>query len=284
MANINGELKLCANCGKNVLHNYKSCNEPITSWGIIAVKNSKENLFIDKYINIDNYYNSLKFLMVSRKHSLGYVEFIRGRYNPKQINGIIYMFKQMTDMEIKNINDKNFDELWEEFWNDFDKKNTNNIEYIDSKTKFNQLKNFINVELSLKFYTENIKAKFKNPEWGFPKGRKIKGETDVECAIREFCEETNLEKTDINILNINPIVENLIGTNGIKYRHIYFLSEIKTDKNIFNTFKYSKNTEIGDINLFTYEEAINLIRDYHVEKKNIVTNIFMNYLNNPSFF
>lgn len=299
--NINQDLKMCTNCGKHANHDYKSCSEPITSWGIIAVKidDDNSNIFnsmvqnmisntsdIKNGINIEsnsdiekikNKFNKLKFLMISRKHSLGYVEFIRGRYKPKNIQGLIYMFKQMTNEEIQRIGSKSFEELWDEFWGD-SKKNKHGSEYTESKNNFDQLKNKIGVELALNFYTSNITAKYEISEWGFPKGRKNKGESDMDCAVREFCEETSLDKTDIQ-LNSKTIVENLIGTNGIKYRHIYYLAEIKTTKDIKTFFKNSKNNEIGDINLFTYDEANSMIRDYHVEKKNIITNIFMEFLN-----
>ena len=36
----------------------------------------------------------------------------------------------------------------------------------------------------------------KNPEWGFPKGRRNLKERDRECAVREFSEETGLTAED----------------------------------------------------------------------------------------
>ena len=49
------------------------------------------------------YKNSIKFLMIRRKNTLGYIEFIRGRYNIDNIDGIIFLFRQMTPLEIKKI-------------------------------------------------------------------------------------------------------------------------------------------------------------------------------------
>lgn len=37
----------------------------------------------------------------------------------------------------------------------------------------------------------------KNREWGFPKGHKESGETDIECALREVKEETGIDRHKI---------------------------------------------------------------------------------------
>src|SRR5690349_21249053 len=101
----------CANCGKDT-HLYKNCPDPITSCGIILVNLQMElkndtNL-VKKLNDTDNfnifdvsgikfndmedlkifceYKNSIKFLMVRRKHTLGFTEFVRGHYKIDDIN------------------------------------------------------------------------------------------------------------------------------------------------------------------------------------------------------
>jgi ADP-ribose pyrophosphatase YjhB (NUDIX family) len=227
-----------------------------------------------KYCNIKD---NIKFLMISRKHSLGYVEFIRGRYKPKNNFGISFMFKQMTSEEIEKIKNSTFDTLWNEFWINSKKKNLTSKEYLESSEKFNQLKNNIDVELGLDFYVNNIKSTYNTLEWGFPKGRKSKNETELNCAIREFCEETNLNESDISICSeIKPIVENLIGTNGVKYRHIYYVAKILNDdiKDAQIT-----NSEKSELKLLTHAETLTHIREYHKEKKNIITQLYIHITN-----
>ena len=63
---------ICINCGYSG-HTSKNCNFPITSFGIIAYKIFKHNVF---------------YLMVQRKDSLCYTEFIRGKYDVKNIKYI----------------------------------------------------------------------------------------------------------------------------------------------------------------------------------------------------
>jgi 8-oxo-dGTP pyrophosphatase MutT (NUDIX family) len=292
----------CLNCGK-IGHEQKQCKDAITSWGIILVKTDEDlqhfNTDIKKYENFEGIriYNKkdlflasenmqkLKFLLIQRKHSLGFSEFIRGKYKIDNINGIRGLFNQMVPEELALIRELTlikeniFDDLWNYFWgtNEID-ITFNKREYLDSKNKFLQLNSRQILESDLEFYLDTANPNYPTPEWGFPKGRKKRGESDLSCAIREFCEETDIKESDINIIkNIKPIEEELIGTNGIKYRHVYYLAELKKEKkNFFNDRFNINNSEIGDIGFFTYDESIELIRDYHVEKKSILGCI-MNY-------
>ena len=295
------KLHACKNCGMSG-HDYSSCNEPITSWGIILVKilgddmnkiNENNKTSLEKYslyegIKITNieqlsiiseYMKTIQFLLVRRKHSLGYMEFVRGKYVKDNIDGITYLFQQMTPTEINKLKTMDFEEIWNEMWGgDIKKISLNKKEYVESKHKFDCLKNNVDVELGLSFYVNNVRPYYDTPEWGFPKGRKSKGESDLECAIREFCEETGYVPENINVLsNIMPIVENIIGTNGVSYRHIYFLAEDKSN-NIPNINEQNQN-EIGDIGFFIFDDAYQLLRDYHVEKRHIIRNVFMYFVN-----
>lgn len=293
------KLMICINCG-NIGHDYKHCNEPITSWGVVLVKldknthANKNEIDLEKYDllegvelfdtnpreNIKNFgifSNIIKFLLVRRKHSLGYVEFIRGRYTEDNVDDIHNLFKQMTPNEIQNIGSFDFDKIWTEFWgNDAKKLSLNKDEYINSKKKFTALKTKTGVELDLNFYVKNFKSVYPSLEWGFPKGRKMKGESDLECAIREFVEETSISEKSIKIItNVKPIIENMIGTNGVNYRHIYYLAEY-IDSNCVLTFS-ENNLEIGNIGFFDYNSTISLLREYHIAKRNIVKNVFLYY-------
>jgi len=288
----------CSNCNKSG-HSYKECTESITSWGIILVKleNIKVTHDATDILEDDHSYkiqtkkdletlnilmNNIKFLMIMRKHSLGYIEFLRGRYRPDNYDGINFLFQQMVESEINRIGSLEFDELWEELWNkDENKLKYMKKEYTMSKEKFNALKYKKDVDIPLSYYVENITPQYKTREWGFPKGRKIKGESGHDCALREFTEETGISPDDIVLIQtVKPIEENLIGTNGIKYRHIYYLAEIKTESNIdpiINVDNSVQRKEIADINFFNYNDTLSIIREYHIEKKTIIRKLLMYY-------
>ena len=270
----------CTNCNKKG-HIYKNCLEPIISNGIISIfienlkKEDIDNL--EKYINlnlypslkskksknINNENTNIKFLMIQRKNSLGYLEFIRGRYDETNNQNINYLFEQMTENEIKDILSKEFDSLWNELWDVNNIKNKNHYkEYMTSRQKFYELK------LNKSDIINNLKPKYLYNEWGFPKGRRELYESDIICAIREFEEETNIKENMYNILeSCSKIKENLIGTNGINYLHNYYLAILNSDK--INNID-SNNREIGNIKIMSYNECKDNIRPYHVNKLKII--------------
>ena len=302
----------CSNCNKRG-HTYRKCNEPIISNGIIGffiedfnksllpiledyiLKNfSKKNKFhLDKdFSNILN--SKIKFLMIQRKHSLGYLEFMRGRYELNNIESINFLLEQMTPNELVDLSTNSFDHLWNMLWDNIDNSNTNTQtdlvklssgvknkfhykEYILSKQKFYEIK------LRNPTIFDKIKPIYNENEWGFPKGRRELYETDVVCAMREFEEETNYNEEDYTILDEkNNIKENLVGTNGIYYKHNYFLALIH-DENINVD---DANKEVGDIKIMDINTCLELIRPYHHNKiiilkkiHNLISNFILEYSN-----
>lgn len=304
----------CINCGKND-HTIKNCDDPVTSYGVILFLLDiniilKEN-FMEKFINLKEYLdiqkkensndgilideisdielfcafkNNVKFLLVRRKHTLGFLEFIRGRYNIDNVDGIIFLFKQMTPYEIGLIKILSFDELWDNVWGENKNKPSYQNEYIQSKDKFNKLKYKENGQLSLNlnFYIDNVIPNYDVPEWGFPKGRRNFKETDKMCAIREFKEESGFNDDDFLILdNIQPIEELFIGTNGITYKHIYYVAISMSDKKPMMDLNniYQKN-EIGDISFNTYDDTMKIIRPYHTERQRLIYQLYIFIINN----
>ena len=106
-------------------HTIKSCNYPITSYGIIC------------YCKINN---EIKYLMIQRKDSLCYIEFIRGKYKMNDINYICKLFKFITNKEKNKILNSDFDTLWKDLWKEYD-INKFKKEYLQSKRKFDKIKN-----------------------------------------------------------------------------------------------------------------------------------------------
>jgi ADP-ribose pyrophosphatase YjhB (NUDIX family) len=270
----------CINCGKSG-HNSKQCIEPIISCGILCFKidnfslNKIDKFLFNKYINIENYNysnfnyfnkvnfhnNNIKFLLIQRKHSLSYIEFLRGQYNEYDNEKISNMFKLMSFNEVEDIKNNNFEYLWDKLWKKTSRSKNFQKEMLVSKNKFQFLKNnnIIN----------DLKSEYSCPEWGFPKGRRNKFENNYECANREFIEETNL----INYYKfdrIENIEETFMGTNEIKYKHIYYIAG-STEENL--SFS-NDNDEIGNIGWFTKDEVLKLLRPYHNSKKNLINQLY----------
>ena len=284
----------CCNCGK-FGHKYSKCNEPITSLGIIAIKpnlHSDYDLLIEyfnskKYFNlvksntmnnnillkINKFIDKFKFLMIRRRKTLGYIEFIRGRYDVKNTMSYISLFEQMIPAEINDLINNSFDYLWNDLWinSNLENKYIKN-EFEESKLKFDILKNN-----NLSNLIKSIKFSYNTPEWGFPKGRRIYLEKNINCACREFEEETSLTKNDYNLLiNLPPIQEIFYGTNKILYKHIYYFAICKPNIDVkMNYDNINQQVEIGDIGWFDYNSAKLLIRKYHYERIKILNESFI---------
>ena len=317
--NNTNNLKLfCINCGK-IGHLSKKCLCPIISIGIICIKLNIDNLDINdiieytkkiqnnylfntddinklnkiknkinKYIedNNNSYDDLFDFLLIRRKNSLNYVEFIRGKYDINNLDYLETTINFITNEEKEDIKNNNFDTLWKKLWNS--NTNNNSIEFLEAKKKFNLLKsgfyikkNEINLFINLEKLMENNVFSFHEPEWGFPKGRRNSNEKNIECAKREFEEETNLKDDNYNILNLMPQEESYMAINCIKYKHIYYIGQIKNRKIIddillLNNNNESQKIEIGDIKWFKFNDAFNIIRDYNVNKKIVLLNLFLN--------
>ena len=115
---------------------------------------------------------------------------------------------------------------------------------------------------------------------GFQKVVKNLDETELTCAQREFNEETNINKNDYKLLNFKTIEELYMSTNKIKYRHIYYLAQYNSLKNIvLNKENRQQNIEISEIKWLKYNEILNCIRDYNIERINILNTIYFNIVN-----
>lgn len=306
---IKNKRTYCANCGKYG-HIYKNCNEPIISIGILSFQivdiseklkndliqaftnqhghmNNTINIIKDNNTNykniqsINNYKTKIKFLLIRRKHTLGYCEFVRGRYSIDNINHLISLFQQMTHEEIEKIKTYTFVDLWRDLWQSPTKnKMIHRCEYERSEQKFIQIKTSEQL-VDLDFFTNNVHPQFDTPEWCFPKGRRNYHEKNDMCAKREFREETGYQDTDHVLLNkITPLSETFNGTNNIPYKHIYYISMMEsiTQPQIDLTNDHQID-EIGDIGWFTYNEVIEKLRPYHVERRKLL-NEFLIFLVN----
>ena len=251
----------CNNCGKNG-HVYNKCKKPIMSIGIILYQNTL---------------NGVKYLNICRKDSLGYVEFIMGKYqlyNKSYINNII---NEMTIQEKNKILNHDFEYLWTELWGEYRTKNQYKLEKTKSHEKYKKLKEGIHMinkqpSYSLESLIKESTTHWIEPEWGFPKGRRNYLETDIKCGLREFEEETGISRDNIELIeNLWPLEEIFIGSNLKSYKHKYFLAKLKDGVNI-SINKYQK-TEVSSIDWFDIKKCNKKIRPYNLERLQIINNV-----------
>ena len=122
---------------------------------------------------------------------------------------------------------------------------------------------------------QNIPCYWKDPEWGFPKGRRNLKETNLDCAKREFQEETGISSDSYQILHISSLEEVFIGTNNVRYKHVYYLAVANDVLNLqIDPLNESQKAEVSKIGWFNYDQCIHLLRPYNTEKKAVLTDAY----------
>jgi len=243
---------------------FYQCKMPITSIGIIVYRRHK---------------GQIEYLMIRRKDTLGFIEFIRGKYSIYNKEYILNLLNEMTIEEKAKLRTDTFSVLWDNIWAMSDNKKAN-IQYKNEESasyeKYNALKSGIVVQNDDVLYTldsllDQSTSAWNEPEWGFPKGKRNTNEKDYDCALREFYEETGYDKKYLKLIeNILPLEEVFMGSNFKSYKHKYYLMYMEEEVGVNHIYD---NFEVSKIEWKSYPECIDCIRDYNLEKKRIIENI-----------
>ena len=283
----------CNNCGKTD-HTFKNCPDPITSYGLVCMKfdkNSLDKKNKSKRRLTKQLYGNIKYLMIMRRNSFTYIEFMRAKYDLLDPDYIQTLFNHMTMYERELVLKNKFNFLWNTLWNI--KKNgmtnpKNKSDFYKGIIKFNILQNgFLNQKdgkfYSMKYFVENSKKNYRYPEWYFPKGRRNQFESNINCAKREFIEETDIRYGDFQVLHeLDKYEEIHKGTNDVNYRTVFYVAKHNKDRtpvfNFRNKNKFQKQ-EIGDVKWMTINEILPMFRDYEQTKINMIKKLHKNVMN-----
>lgn len=223
--------------------NNEPYKNPITSYGIIL-------FYIDSS-------QKLWYLLAQRRDTIEYSDFIRGRY---AVPDLELYFKLMTEDERNRLRNYSFEELWDDLW-----INHHNKFYRDIKPK---ARNRFDAQKSHMAKLLNTTTSIiSEPSWGFPKGKRNYKENEIECAIREFKEESKLSIDYINLLSLPPSVEVFKGSNGKMYSTVYYIAQVNQMipiKKIATTGirKETISEEISNLRWCTIEQALPLLRPW----------------------
>ena len=203
-----------------------------SSFGLACLRYNKEN--------------EIEILLVKKRCTYMYASFLNGLYKKKDISYINIMFNGMTRYEKADILTLNFEIMWIRMYVNipqktkdinFDikisaKSTTNTYDYIKTynsyydsymkkKRKFELLFLYDGGIYIKNFVHNSIDGIIK---WEIPRGKKEKEENMLDCAIREFKEETGICVNNYNILfGIEPIVDTYVSS-GIQYIHTYYMA------------------------------------------------------------
>ena len=242
----------CNNCGGRG-HLFRTCKDPVLSCGILLIDSPTLPVVPE----------NVQIMMIRRKDSMSFAEFMRGKYDPNDTEYLRKLIQNMTLKEQASMVSEPFESLWRQLWGD----DRTSSDFGISRDKFNQLDRMELMRNNLSTYTE--------PEWGFPKGRRMRGESDMACAVREFGEETNIPREAFVVLKNIILEETFTGLNGIRYKHVYFVALLKDPSivNLAQRFTPMQRREISGIAWKTMAEAEALIRPHYVERLTMITQL-----------
>lgn len=272
----------CNNCGKQG-HSFHHCKSPIVSYGVIAFRTKKQS-GSDKssLAGIDNIriptvnYSKYEYLMIRRKDTLGFIDFMRGKYSVYNKEYILNMINQMTNNEKMRIKVEPFSKLWSDLWGETAvQSDAYKSEEMSSKNKFELLRSGVYTRFDFYNLEELVDSAipiWTEPEWGFPKGRRNYQERDCDCAVREFCEETGYNADQLIMLkNIQPFEEIFTGSNYKSYKHKYYVMFMEYEDTLSQ--RNEQACEVSASAWLTADECKALIRPYNVEKLRVVDSV-----------
>ena len=296
-----GIICLNINLNNNQIYSQNLSNKKIFDFFINKYKfpqNSQQlkNICINKYIlkNIscnnrkdldlfeDIIINNIEYLLVKRKQTYNYIYLIKGLYKI-DLENIINSINLLTQYEYNKFITNDFDILWKDILGDNCFESNLLYDYLKAKEKYIFFKKYIFQQIQHK-----INIIYNDQEWEFPKGKKNNNESNIKCIKREFYEETGIDESKYEILDrLVPLIENIKGSNGINYKHIYYIALLKSNTQIETiklNFNINHNFKIGDIGLYSINKISNKLRDYNTERKEIINNLKLFFIYNTRYF
>ncbi len=188
----------------------------------------------------------IEFITVLPRFSYEYIEFVKGYVSNSEM--AMFYVKGMRPQERKKMIemfDCNKVYLLVE---DFYATEGYSVEYIKKAA--------IKLTRNIGKYYKFLKKSYTdlNESWGFPKGKKMQGESDFDTALRETVEETKIPENEIKIIeNFEPLIDTYTGSDDKVYQSIFYLASIKKQDLIIPKKKISCllreyiSNEIGEI-------------------------------------
>lgn len=181
--------------------------------------------------------NEIKYLLTQRRDSIAYIEYIKNNISDEELPKYINLMTLEEKHRILGFL-SNFNAIWKDLWINHRSKMFIN-EYESCKKAFeNNTKKYMNL-----FKDDNVGKK--ENDWGFPKGRKHMSETEIECAKREFVEETCIPLNFLSVNDNNQYIENYIGSDNKNYTTILYVGYLKEYDKIEELLSKNKSVANG---------------------------------------
>jgi len=175
-------------------------------------------------------------LMIHKRTTFSFVEFALGRYKRKDDNRLLYLFNRMSSEEKLDIWSLDFGKIWYRIWLiDPDSIYTlDNLKLSKEKyEKYTYCKRYFQSNF-VKDKGEKIRELLTRSTttetlWELPKGRfSFPQEKPLNCAVREFEEETGISSLEYEMLESEPYICS-IQNGKIRYLNHYYLALLNSD-------------------------------------------------------
>jgi len=229
-------------------------DKAITSYGIIPYT------WIRNINNDGKVTKELKFLLPQRRDTIHYMEFPRYKGSEHMIKKIITLMTKEEKKRIMNCYHSNtLVDLWFDLW-------INKRSKAFKKEFKSALENYkVNIEKYKHLLSDDSIGLDECP-WTWPKGRKHSNETELQCAKREFEEETKIPQKNINIVPMKPYEDIYIGSDGKLYRNVLFVAYLPINKYppvVYRSSLFRKyiTEETQDMRWMSFEECMTKISE-----------------------
>lgn len=215
----------------------KTDNSFISSYGVACVRKNSDT-------------GCYEILMIKKRYTYLFIEFVRGMYDPYKDYDLEYMFDGMTITEKSMIQTRNFNTLWNYCNGNEPTKSGERTIYTRSSRKFATL-----LDREKGAALSRLLSNSKNATllWEIPKGRPNKKETALHSAVREFEEETGLKET-YRILFDEGTIEYSFVDGGVKYKYIYYLAVLSS--NVVPTYDYTNEHMLRELSELRFMTSI----------------------------
>lgn len=209
----------------------------------------------------------MEILMVKKRYTFYFLEFIMGHYSPNDDVRLLYLFNRMSIDEKIVAESMDFDRMWYHIWREVPTIESDSYPWFcRCRRKFTL--NFVAVSLDTSRLAGDLRLKqllsqstSQDCMWEIPKGKRNPNETELECAIRETAEETGVASSQYRL--IGEHIEMQYSNEKVSYANKYFVA-IDCTSNISNQYKINRPrvdfaharqiSEIVDVRWISLEE------------------------------
>lgn len=198
-----------------------------------------------------------EILLIQKRCTYCFFEFVMGNYFRHDNQKLIELFNNMTNDEKVIIITCRFELMWHKLYlKKFDIENKSHISKYYNISEIKQYETYTNKKLKFEksfLYDEGKRLrKLINDSssidliWEIPKGRRsADDETDMETGIREFSEETHIDRIKYKILTDCPPIKETYVHMGVRYTNQYYISVAQS--NINPKLHFNSSDQLSEI-------------------------------------